>query len=153
MSSARLSFRPSAKLKIAVLSLLIVTAACSVSGVRAYRAGLDASGRRNAAFNESAQNKRAGRQVETELITIRPSGFEPSEVTRPAGEFILMVENRSGRGADLHLYSETGARLREVMSSDEEPDWNDVMDLHPGRYTLTDASLPELECHITVTAR
>jgi hypothetical protein len=154
MPLARLSSRPSAGLKIAATLLLVAGLAFFVGAARAYRSGPLAGVPRDAArAATAAQSKRAGRQVEAELVTLRPNGFEPSEVTRPAGEFILMVENRGGRAADLRLYAETGGRLREVRSSEEEPDWNDLLDLHPGRYTLTDAARPESVCHITITAR
>ena len=50
--------------------------------------------------------------------------FRPLAKFKIAGIFILMIENRGGRPADLHLYRESGVRLREMKSSDEEQDWN-----------------------------
>src|SRR5258707_9850968 len=35
-------------------------------------------------------------QIEVELITVRPTGFEPKEITRPPGRFLLGVDNKSG---------------------------------------------------------
>ncbi len=100
-----------------------------------------------------AQNKKSGRSVETELITLRRNGFEPSEIKRPAGQFILMVENRGGGAANLRLLREAGERLHEVRSTREQPDWNELEDLPPGRYVLTEADHPSWSCRITVTPR
>ena len=35
-------------------------------------------------------------QLETELVTITPTGFQPGEITRSQGRFMLAVDNRSG---------------------------------------------------------
>ena len=32
-------------------------------------------------------------QIEAEVITVLSSGFHPTEITRPAGKFLLAVEN------------------------------------------------------------
>src|SRR6266508_4488481 len=43
----------------------------------------------------AVQEPQIGR-IESELITITPRGFEPKEITRPTGEFLLVINNRSG---------------------------------------------------------
>jgi hypothetical protein len=93
------------------------------------------------------------RTVETELITLRRTGFEPREITRPAGEFLLMVENTTGQSINLRFLQETGGHLHAVALSREQPDWNELEDLHPGRYLLTEADHPDWTCRVTVTAR
>lgn len=93
-------------------------------------------------------------QVESEIITLRPTGFEPAEIARPAAQFFLVVENRSGLDAvNLRLDSENGDRLRSVEMSSGEPDWNDLLDLSPGNYLLTEADHPDWVCRITITAQ
>lgn len=90
--------------------------------------------------------------LEAELITIRPTGFEPSEINRPPGRFFLSIEDRSGSdSSDLSLSSEAGARLLEVHTSVESPDWSDVLNLPPGTYLLTEAGHPEWVCRLTIT--
>jgi hypothetical protein len=97
----------------------------------------------------SAQKER----FEAEIITIRPNGFEPSEITRPKGRFILAVDNRSGvEEVTLRLDRETGNREREVRVHRKKLDWREVFDLNPGRYTLTEANHPNWVCHITIGA-
>jgi len=38
--------------------------------------------------------------VQAELITVTPTGFEPSELTRPKGRFLLAIDNQSGLDED-----------------------------------------------------
>jgi hypothetical protein len=90
--------------------------------------------------------------IETELITITTRGVEPAEITRPAGKFILMVDNRSGEEMDFRIARETGESLHDIRSSREERDWSDIMDLKPGKYVLTERNRPDLTCSITITA-
>jgi len=92
--------------------------------------------------------------LEAEIITIRPNGFEPDELSRPKGRFILMVDNRSGiADVELQLDRETGARLHQVSVPSDEQDWNDEFDLPPGQYVLREAGHPEWSCRITITAQ
>jgi hypothetical protein len=87
-------------------------------------------------------------------LTLTRRGFEPSEVTMPAGRFFLTVENRSGRrGLTLLIDPEHGNRVREVAQPEDELDWTDELRLTPGRYTLTTAERPDRVCHVTVTAQ
>jgi hypothetical protein len=63
----------------------------------------------------TVQRPRAIANIEAELVTVTPHGFEPQEITRPPGPFLLMLDNHSGlRQVNLHLSREAGARLREV---------------------------------------
>src|ERR1044072_1082986 len=34
--------------------------------------------------------------IQAELITVTTTGFEPSELTRPKGKFLLAIDNQSG---------------------------------------------------------
>lgn len=103
--------------------------------------------RRASALPATSQTER----VESELITISPSGFQPAEITRPPGRFLLAVENRSGLSAiDFRLDAERGNRVFQVNRTWERADWNELLNLAPGRYVLTEASHPEWQCVITI---
>jgi hypothetical protein len=97
----------------------------------------------------------AGKQrIETELITITSRGFEPAEIARPKGRIQIAVANRSGLPqVTLWLDREAGERLREVGVPREQPDWDDLFDLTPGRYILSEANHSLWTCHITITAQ
>lgn len=91
-------------------------------------------------------------RMDVEVITVRPAGFERTQITRPTGLFGIAVENRSGL-ADivLRLDQEGGSRLRQAQLSSKRLNWKDVLDLLPGRYVLTEASNPTWVCRITIT--
>lgn len=94
------------------------------------------------------------RYIGNVLITVRHTGFEPSEITRPAGRVFLLVQNRSGyHEVALRLDREAGSRLHDVRVPRSKLDWLQVVDLQPGRYVLTDAYHPDWACRITVTPK
>lgn len=89
--------------------------------------------------------------TEVELITLRPAGFEPAEITRAKGPFVLFVDDRSGKdNSSLELKQLNGQRVRAVSLNRRKAEWNDVVDLSPGTYVLQDASNPEWRCQITI---
>lgn len=92
-------------------------------------------------------------RVEAEVITILPTGFNPSAVTRPRGRFLILVDNRSGLDeVTLRLDQVAGHRLREVRLTKEERILRRVEDLPPGEYLLTEADHPDWACRITITS-
>ena len=99
-----------------------------------------------------AQSGAVPARVEVQVITVRPRGFEPSDITRPTGVFLLAVDNRSGLD-ELHLSldREGGNRVHEQRVSRKKLDWRGAFDLPPGRYALTEAKNPDWVCTITIT--
>jgi hypothetical protein len=87
------------------------------------------------------------------VLTLRPTGFEPPEVTLPQGRYLLAVENRTGLAeeVDLRLQRENGNGLREKRLGRGRPVWKEVVDLPPGRYAVTEAGHPEWVCRVTIT--
>lgn len=91
-------------------------------------------------------------QLEIERITILHNGFDPEEITRPAGEVMLAIDNRSGlEEVRLRVDREGGQRLVDVSVNRKKLDWRKKIDLPPGRYRLTEANHPEWLCRITIT--
>ena len=100
------------------------------------------------------QGNSSPRRIEAELINVNPNGFEPTEITRSEGRFLLAVQNKSGL-AEITLQvsrENSNARLL-VLSRKKRQDWRDVIAPPPGRYLLTEANHPEWRCLITITAR
>jgi len=88
------------------------------------------------------------------LLTLRPTGFEPNEVSLPAGEYLLVVRNRSGLDDfGMRLTRESGENLREVRMPKRKRDWKYFLKLTPGNYSLTEIDHLEWNCRLTVTAR
>jgi len=94
------------------------------------------------------------RRIEPVIVTLKPTGFEPTELTRPRGMFLLIVDNRSNNPDLLfHLNGENGKREHEQQTrKGGRLDWNKPIDLPPGRYSLTVVDHPDWVCQITITA-
>ena len=100
---------------------------------------------------EEAQGAKTRTRVEAELVTLTPTGFEPREIVRPPGPFLLSVDNYSGQvSLTLHLTAESRGRLRETAVPGRQRDWSEVLTLPPGRYTLAEVNHPGWVCHITI---
>jgi len=93
----------------------------------------------------------ATQRLEVTVITIWPRGFHPVEITRPHAPFVLAIENRSGLQVVWRLSNGAGDRLKEVSMPREKKFQQELMDLPPGNYMLTEANHPDWVCHITVT--
>lgn len=90
-------------------------------------------------------------RVEVEEITVTLRGFEPSEITRPAGRFLLVIANPSGnQDLDLSISHELGGRLQAFRLLQNQPSWNDSLLLPPGRYVLREPSHPNWSCRIII---
>lgn len=91
-------------------------------------------------------------QIQAIVITVRAGWLEPSELTLPAGEYLLVVQNRSGlRDRAFRFDREAGERLVEVRDPQRKLDWSRRLRLTPGVYALSEADHPELNCRITIT--
>jgi hypothetical protein len=90
-------------------------------------------------------------RLDAELITARPNGFEPSEITRADGRFLLMLENRSGiEDLSLKILRQNGERLHETRLSDKLLDWRGMVNLPPGHYVLTESKHPAWRCQLVI---
>lgn len=89
--------------------------------------------------------------AEVELITLRPAGFEPTEITRSKGAFVLFLDDRSGKeNSSLILRRLSGDQLRTINLERRNSNWNEVVDLSPGSYILQDETNADLRCQITI---
>jgi hypothetical protein len=138
------------KLKITVVLLLLAASTLLIVNTRSRFA----SASRNGGEPAAPESQQSRDRIESELITVRPSGFDPVELTRPAGHFNLRVNNRSGvPELQFHLLREKGERLRDMQLERGRLAWNQFLELPPGRYILTEASHPDWVCTITITPR
>jgi len=128
------------KIKIAKQRILISAAAVLVIGLSIISYG----GLRGVSGDDS-------QPAEIELITLRPAGFEPAEITRPKGSFVLFVDDRSGKEeSSLVLLRANNERLRAINLHRSSSEWNGVIDLPPGSYVLQHAGNSQLRCQITI---
>ena len=99
----------------------------------------------------SSQDQRNVTQLEAELVTVTPTGFEPAEITRPRGPFVLAIDNRSGlEEVDFYLEREAGTRLDVSLSRKRKLAWREKLDLAAGRYVLRAVNDDSWRCLITL---
>jgi len=93
------------------------------------------------------------RQIDSQHATLRATGFEPNEFTRPAGRFLLSVDNRAEMGEmTFRLVREDGSLERDLPPKHDKFRLRQVIELAAGRYALVVANHPEWVCHITITS-
>ena len=87
-------------------------------------------------------------------ITLRQGGFVPQEITRPAGDYYISVNNLSRVSIlRLRLTRENGNGLREVKVAGRKRNWRQNIHLTPGTYLLTEVSHPDWVCRIIITPK
>lgn len=88
--------------------------------------------------------------VQDELqIHLSVDGFTPGEVQHAAGTFAIAVHNSNVQGEyTLRLKAGDGTIVKEVQVQEGSAAW--TVTLSAGEYTLTEASHPQWQCHITV---
>jgi hypothetical protein len=93
-------------------------------------------------------------QIDSAHLTLRQTGFEPSEIMLPGRPFLLAVDNKTGSGdVVLRLTHESGRHLREVAMPLNKARWREVITLPPGNYNLGEVRHPDWVCRITVRER
>ena len=96
-----------------------------------------------------AQGQNANPEIE--FIILRPEGFEPLQITRPKGPFVLLVDDRSGKErSSLKLQRMKGENLKDLHTNRKKSEWYDLIDLPPGDYVLSDTENPARRCQITL---
>lgn len=92
-------------------------------------------------------------QSSAEIITVTPRGFEPSQISRPAGRpVMLVVNNKSGSSElKLRLQRENGATLGRGQLPRGRRQWRMFVNLPAGRYRVVDENRPGVGCDIEIT--
>ncbi|HYP54559.1 MAG TPA: hypothetical protein VEQ42_13500 [Pyrinomonadaceae bacterium] len=91
---------------------------------------------------------------EVVVLNLRPEGFEPAELTLAAGDYLLVVNNRTGLDEfALRLEREGQGTLREARPPRRARNWRQMLRLTPGTYLLTETNHPEWALRVTVTPR
>ncbi len=97
------------------------------------------------------QQRQKQERIETELLTLQSTGFEPNEIQRPQGAFILGVDNRTGvETIELRLVRTNGQQLKALEAPRRKISWREVVDLAPGQYVLSEANHPDWTCTVTI---
>lgn len=92
------------------------------------------------------------RVVVQELLTLRRSGFDPSELVIPSGNFMLAVDNLTGiPDIALTLVEDKKSKIKDLGFTEMKRDWREELEMKPGVYILSEVSHPKWICRITVT--
>ena len=137
-----------------IVALLLFGSAASASMAVGVRTWIGRSTPASNAPSLARQEYVRKSSIEVELITFRKSGFEPKEMTRPKGQFNLVINNQSQATEQLtfSLSEARGNKLKDVKLDDRgKHRFSDLLDLNPGNYQLTVAEHPEFVCHLTIT--
>lgn len=104
--------------------------------------------------SSSTQSNSHKQHIDAVVVTLQPTGFEPKEINRARGLFLLVVDNRSNNpDITLRLDHESGRREHEERVNGGRIDWQKPFDLHPGNYVLSEASHPNWVCNIRITGQ
>ena len=99
-----------------------------------------------------SQEIASGHIPEAEVITLRPTGFEPSELTRPPGQFLLTINNRTGlEEINLSISTDLGGMVRGFRLNEGRLRSGSFQALPPGRYVITETEHPEWTCYLTIS--
>jgi hypothetical protein len=116
---------------VTLVSLLLVAGLTVAAGMWAL------SGKEKATRRQSST-----RPTSSISTTITPTGFEPAEMTRTEGVYVIAVYNRAGlKEVELRL-DRDGQRISEMRVPHGKLEWKAVRDMTPGTYVLTEASNP-----------
>ena len=105
---------------------------------------LTVSGHSSKKVTSSALTPQGNQKLEIEAVTITPEGFEPQQLERTAGPFILSVTNQSGADAlNVRIETEQHERFREKSLLLLTRYWRERIDPPPGKYVITEENHPE----------
>jgi len=83
-------------------------------------------------------------------IEVTPSGFDSSEISAPRGEFLILLQNRTGR-RDLNFWLARENQGRVAESDSQKRDWKAQVQLNPGTYIIGETNHPDWKYTIHVT--
>lgn len=88
---------------------------------------------------------------EVEVVTLTTDGFEPHEIIRPPGRFLLSITNRSELDSlNLRIETEQRGKIREKALTPDARSWREVLNLPPGSYIITEADHPEWKLSLII---
>lgn len=89
-------------------------------------------------------------RLEAERITVREWGFEPNEINRGPGPFLLGIQNQSGLEEIEISLVDSGNSRRKLPVTRNALMWKERVNLPPGTYLIKESGHPEWECRITI---
>ena len=149
--------------QLAIWSLVSIAGTALVLGVNAFngRASKEAVGDSSKATTmpdtrialpTTPLTRAQAANVVVERVALHPYGFEPDEITRPAGPFLLAIDNQAGT-ADFRfeLTTESLQLVHRDSIKRGRAQMQKMLNLAPGKYVLVEANHPKWTCTLTIT--
>ena len=145
-----------AQFAITLVALFVVVGVAAGTGLWRSRAANRALTSAASTLAASALHAMPQTQLplEVEVITVRPTGFEPTQIVRPPGPYILLIENRSGVDTINLRMTLAGVppappvTVFQVQLPRGQLDWTTLMVGNAGQYTLAEDSHPSWNCTV-----
>lgn len=120
------------KTKYIIIAALLLVAAVSAAAGRAWR-GPSAARTSLDQLTGKAAFQSGARSGEVIPLTLRARGFDPEDITRPAGSYLIAVNNRSGLTEfSLQLDRKNEGRVREIRLKEDAAAGARCITLRPG---------------------
>jgi hypothetical protein len=106
--------------------------------------------------NITAKSQSQNNKLGVEALVLTPIGFDRTEITRPRGKFLLVIESRLGLyEPSLELSRLNGnasiEKLKAGVLKKEQRNWVEELDLQPGEYVMNETSKSSWSCKLTIT--
>jgi hypothetical protein len=100
---------------------------------------------------QQGQGQARRQLVQTTVIELNRFGFFPSQIKHAQGQNFILVRNLTGlQNVSLTLSDGNGKAAKQVVLTRTDAHWRELLNLSPGRYTLTEANNPNWTCTINV---
>jgi hypothetical protein len=107
---------------------------------------------RTSAPGQDNKGKPTPATIQVESVTLKTTGFEPKEFSRPASPFVLAIHNQIRVfDASFELLREDGHKLHDVKGPKGAVRPAKIIDLPPGTYLLKEVNHPEWTCRIVLS--
>ena len=146
------------RLSVTQRSIVVAVLVCLAAlGAAAFMRAINASiiqPNESASSAVDAQLVARTNAIDAEHVTLRATGFEPAEFTRPPGKFLLAIDNQTQMNeVGFRLIAENGSTVHDLPPKRDRYRLRQIVDLAPGRYALRVIDHPEWVCRITITAQ
>jgi|SRR5687767_6861624 len=133
-------------LKLVAVGVCSLVLAVTLLIAYARRPALSSTNYRREGGEQSAQSR-----IEAELLVLRSEGFQPREIKRPPGKFLLTLQNQSNEEEPSFMLTlEAGPSLKQIRVSKRQSKYRELMELPPGTYVLTETNHPDWTCKIVI---
>lgn len=97
------------------------------------------------------QSDEVGPEFKLVLLALLPHGFETNEILLDAGEYTIIIANRTGlKEVNVRLDREGQDRLGEATVGGRQRNWKQRLKLNPGNYVISAGDNPDWTCRIVV---